>query len=578
MFDYHDPYHPYIPNEPPVTPEDYPEYMPWAPPDAVIPANAQPAVGQPANVQPTAVQQDHIQPDPAPLDPEHFDPMQLDPILLASVLPDPISPEPAQRKPAQQEPRQRDFMQRDLMQRGSMPYYTEPELPPMRSPIYDAAATARPPRRKFSVLPLLALCLCFTLLGGALGGFIVYNMAEFAPASDPAAIGTTIPAATATTAPGGEGQEGDNTPGGGEKQSGDEEPGGAEDPGGGEEQQSGSDPIVYQPDKVLTPAQIYDMANMGVVAISTETTVRNVFGQPATQASAGSGFIISEDGYIVTNNHVIEGATTIMVILAGGESYTAKLVGRDAAEDTALLKIEAEGLTALTWGDSDSLRVGDPVVAIGNPLGELANSMTSGIVSALDRSVNIDGTPMTMLQVDASVSPGNSGGPLFDQYGQVIGIVSAKSSGSGVEGIGFAIPSKIAQYIIDQLHEHGYVVGRPWLGISIQEVDESMSQYYNLPVGVYVVTVEPGSCAEKAGLITGDVIIAFGGDTVRTQEDLVGRKNTCKAGDTVEVKLVRAGQEMTLEVTLDEMPPDEETSQESPDLPPWMPRQDDTGM
>ena len=402
---------------------------------------------------------------------------------------------------------------------------------------YRTNDTVKKMSKKYSLLPMLALCLCFTLIGGALGGLTVMslNASLGAETSPPQADGHS-PSDSSASTPNGNGD---------------------------------TQPIIYQAGAVLTPAQIFDKCNQGVVAISTETAVRNIFGQTATRPAAGSGFVISSDGYIVTNNHVIEGASAIEVLMANGETYPAQLIGRDASNDLAVLKIEASGLTALTWSDSAALTVGSSIIAIGNPLGELANSATSGIVSALDRAVNIDGTPMTMMQIDASVSPGNSGGPLLNEQGEVVGVVSAKSSGSGVEGIGFAIPSNIAQGIVDQLIEYGYVTGRPYLGITPKGVDEAMSHYYNLPIGIYVVSVEPGSCAETAGLQTGDVIIAFDGVTVSTESELVGRKNTRSAGDTVEITIVRAGKEQKLMVTLDEMPQEENLPPQEDMFPPW---------
>ena len=428
------------------------------------------------------------------------------------------------------------------------------ELSPIHDPIASVKASSKAPRKKYNLLPLLALCLCFTLIGGALGGYAVMNF--FSP---PAAE------ATDTLSPDAQSKDVQSAA----------NPAASPDVGS-DARQSGAQTIVYQPGAALTPKEIFEMCNQGVVAISTETASRNVFGMPSTQAAAGSGFIISEDGYIVTNNHVIENATTIKVMLADGDTYSAELIGRDVSNDLAVLKIEAQDLTALSWNDLATLSVGDPIVAIGNPLGELANSMTSGIVSALDRDVNIDGTPMTMLQIDASVSPGNSGGPLLDSYGQVIGIVSAKSSGNGVEGIGFAIPSTIARGIVEQLIQHGYVTGRPQLGINVQTVDESTARYYNLPVGVYVTSVDPGSCAEGAGLQTGDVIVEFNGAAVSSREDLVARKNASSAGDSVTVKIIRAGNEMTLTVILDEAQPEELQPQQQPgNVPPWMQNQNE---
>ena len=219
--------------------------------------------------------------------------------------------------------------------------------------------------------------------------------------------------------------------------------------------------------RTLSLNELFSSANPAVVAISTETTGRNVFGRRVTLPAAGSGFIVSEDGYLVTNNHVIENAASISVLLHDGTSYPAVLVGTDPLSDLAVLKIDANGLSYLVWGDSEDLQVGDQVVAIGNPLGEFANSMTVGYISALDREINIDGTPRNMLQTDAALNEGNSGGPLLNMRGQVVGIVSAKSIGMSVEGLGFAIPSKVAKNIINQLIDGGYVKNRGMIGVQV---------------------------------------------------------------------------------------------------------------
>ncbi len=304
----------------------------------------------------------------------------------------------------------------------------------------------------------------------------------------------------------------------------------------------------------LTVTQVFNKCNPAVVAIATETTT-NVFGQSVSQAAAGSGFIISSSGYVVTNNHVISGASSITVMLYDGKEYTAKLIGSDKATDLAVLKIEGTGFTYLDLGDSSKLVVGEQVVAIGNPLGELANSLSVGYISALARTINIDGDPMVMLQTDASVSPGNSGGPLINLYGQVIGIVSAKSTGSGVEGIGFAIPMNTAIDVINSLIDNGYVTGRPYFGISVQYFSGNTAAYYNISDGLYVMSVEAGSCAEKAGLKVGDRIISLGGTAINSTSDLQTAKLTFRAGATAALVVSRNGQELTLSVTFDEEKP-----------------------
>lgn len=302
--------------------------------------------------------------------------------------------------------------------------------------------------------------------------------------------------------------------------------------------------------KELTIPEVYNKCDSAVVAINTQSTGVNVFGQTVAQASAGSGFLISQDGYVVTNHHVISGATDITVMLNDGQEYAATVVGSDKTTDLAVLKIEGSGFTYLELGDSNRLVVGEQVIAIGNPLGELANSLSVGYISALARTVNIDGDPMIMLQTDASVSPGNSGGPLINLYGQVVGIVSAKSTGSGVEGLGFAIPMNTAIDIINALIDNGYVTGRPYLGVSVQEY--SSNNMYNLTPGLYIMSVDSGSCAEKAGLKPGDRVISLGGNKIGSTSDLKAYKLTFRAGQTTQIVVMRDGQELTLDITFDE--------------------------
>ncbi|MCL2030319.1 MAG: trypsin-like peptidase domain-containing protein [Oscillospiraceae bacterium] len=301
----------------------------------------------------------------------------------------------------------------------------------------------------------------------------------------------------------------------------------------------------------MTPSEIYEACAPAAVAISTERAVRNAFGYTSNRASAGSGFLISADGTVVTNHHVIDGADTIKVLTADGSVYDAVVTGSDATTDLAILSIEAEDMPYLVFGDSDAMRVGDLVAAIGNPLGELANTQTVGTVSGLSREINIDGVPMVMLQTDASVSPGNSGGPLINAFGEVIGIVSAKSVDAGVEGIGFAIPSNSAQSSIADLREYGYI-RRPQMGITIDLDYSSYARRYRLPAGVYVSSVEPGSGAEKAGLREGDVITEMGGTAIINESGLQAAKSRYRAGETVGLKYIRDGKEYTTDITFDE--------------------------
>ena len=316
--------------------------------------------------------------------------------------------------------------------------------------------------------------------------------------------------------------------------------------------------------KTLTPKQVYKMNVGAVCGIATQVTT-NVWGQTATASCAGSGFVLTQDGYIVTNNHVVSGADegTIMVRLYSGEEYQADIIGTDSMNDVALLKIETEGLQAVTIGDSDAIEVGETVEAIGNPLGELTFTMTAGYISALDREINTDGTPINMLQTDAAINSGNSGGPLFDMNGNVIGITTAKVSGeteSGVtiEGIGFAIPINDVLRVVYDLQQYGRVRGRAYLGVTLQDLDSTVAATYNLPAGPQIVTVTEGSCAETAGLQPSDIILEFEGREIGSYTDLVSALSKQQAGDTVTMRIYRAGAELELTLTLDERPDETE--------------------
>lgn len=309
----------------------------------------------------------------------------------------------------------------------------------------------------------------------------------------------------------------------------------------------------------MTASDIYAAACQQVVGITTEVTTQNFFGQTTSAAVSGSGFIISSDGYILTNQHVISYAEAygydVTVMTYDGTSYTAKIVGSYASNDIAVLKIEAEGLTPVTFGDSDSITVGDTVYAVGNPLGELAYSMSTGHVSALDRTITTDESTaaINMFQIDAAVNEGNSGGPAYNDQGQVIGIVSAKASSSGVEGLGFAIPVNDAVSIANELIENGVVTNKVELGVSTQTIPSNVAKYYNMVEGAYLVTVEDGSCAQKAGLQIGDIITAIEGKSVTSSDALRAALRGYNPGDEVEITFYRAGETQTVTVTLDAM-------------------------
>lgn len=308
----------------------------------------------------------------------------------------------------------------------------------------------------------------------------------------------------------------------------------------------------------LTAAQIYATYLNSTVGITTELVETNLWGQQVPAAAAGSGFVISNDGYIVTNYHVIDSATSIKVNFADGKTYDATLVGGDKNQDIAVLKIDAAGLTPVRLGDSDNLVVGEQVVAIGNPLGELTYSMTSGIVSALNRNVTMsDGRRMNYIQTDTAINAGNSGGPLFNMYGEVIGIVSAKLSSSGgngsasVEGLGFAIPYNDVGSMIQDIIQYGYVTGRPYLGIIGQSVSGEAVRY-GTPAGTFVMGVVDGAAAAKAGIQKGDIITKIDDKDITSMDDLQNAQSGYKAGDTAQFTLIRNGEKQTVSVTFSE--------------------------
>ena len=308
----------------------------------------------------------------------------------------------------------------------------------------------------------------------------------------------------------------------------------------------------------MSASDIYAAACQQVVGITTELTYQNFFGQTSSQAVSGSGFIITEDGYILTNYHVIsyaaQGNYAITVMTYDGTSYTAKIVGVDSSNDIAVLKIDATELTPVTFGDSDEMSVGDTVYAVGNPLGELEFSMSTGHVSAKDRAITTEEstTPINVFQIDAAVNSGNSGGPVYNDAGQVIGIVTAKYSSTGVEGLGFAIPINDAVNLANELMENGVVTNKVQLGITTQTVPASVAQYYNMVEGAYVYSVNEGSCAEKAGLQIGDIITAVGGKAVASSDALKAALRSFAPGDTTELTVYRGGKTVTVTVTLDE--------------------------
>ena len=299
----------------------------------------------------------------------------------------------------------------------------------------------------------------------------------------------------------------------------------------------------------MTPAQVYAQCVNSVVAIN---------GTSNQGSSSGSGFILSEDGYVVTNYHVVEGQSKLTVVTSNGSKYSAEYIGGNEANDIAVIKMDAQGMPSVTIGKSSELVVGEQVAAIGNPLGQLASTLTVGYISAKDRIVATDGTQINMLQTDAAINPGNSGGPLFNMKGEVIGITSAKysgttNSGATIEGIGFAIPIDDVLEMISDLRDYGYITGG-YLGITASDVDPEAAELYGLPSGALVREVISGSCAQKAGMKTQDIIVDVGGHKVTNLNDLSRALNKFKAGETVTIKVYRSGKEVSLSVVLDERP------------------------
>ncbi|HWP80797.1 MAG TPA: trypsin-like peptidase domain-containing protein [Candidatus Acidoferrum sp.] len=305
--------------------------------------------------------------------------------------------------------------------------------------------------------------------------------------------------------------------------------------------------VVYEPvsyGNTLTVPQIIEAAKPSVVSVI--CTGRY-------QQTLGSGVIMTEDGKIITNNHVIEGATTITVRLSDGTEYEATVLGADRPTDLAVLQIKADGLKAAAFGDSDKLIQGEIAVAIGSPLGlEFEGSSTQGIISATSRTIEVDGRTMELIQTDAAINPGNSGGALVNGNGEVIGINSVKIVSSDTEGLGFAIPTNLALPIAEQLIDNGYVTGRPSIGITVEDISAMEAQFYRVPQGPLVQLVDPSSGAAKAGIQAGDIITAIDGKTVTSYAELESAKQTYEPGDTVTISVYRNGSTLDFKVTLDE--------------------------
>ncbi|MDY3014294.1 MAG: trypsin-like peptidase domain-containing protein [Evtepia sp.] len=321
-------------------------------------------------------------------------------------------------------------------------------------------------------------------------------------------------------------------------------------------------------EKEMTTEEIYGAYSASCVGITVDIVSTNIFGQTVTGAAAGSGFVITENGYILTNYHVIEGANSITVTFVDGKQYPATVVGGEAENDIAVIKIEATGLKPVVIGKSSDMLVGEQVTTIGNPLGELTFSQTAGIISALNRTVTMsNGQQMNMIQTDCAINSGNSGGPLFNSHGEVIGIVSAKLSSNGssssasVEGLGFAIPMDDVASMVSDLVNKGYVTGKPVMGVIMEDVDQQV-QAYGIPAGVLVGKVSEGMPAAKAGLKDGDIITKIDDTEVKSRTELAAAVDQHKPGDQVTLTVYRSGETLTVKVTLEESTPETEAKQE----------------
>lgn len=395
---------------------------------------------------------------------------------------------------------------------GQNPSFHQDNLPAPHAQETDPSATPPQKKRSFSTR-LIALCLFCALLGGLGGGLAVNFLGGDRPTLY---VGDRTPVALSS--------------------------------------------VPTDTRAQMKVPELYANYVDSCVGITVDIVSTNLFGQPVTLAAAGSGFVITEDGYIMTNYHVIDGASSIKVTFVDGKSYSAQLIGGDGDNDIAIIKIAASELKPIVIGDSSKMYVGETVVTIGNPLGELTFSLSDGVVSALERSISVSaGKAMEMIQTNCAINSGNSGGPLFNLYGEVIGIVSAKYSSPGgapsgiasVEGLGFAIPISNVKDMIADIIDKGYVTGKPYLGVLIQNVTEDV-QAYGIPAGAEMRYVTPSLSAAKAGVHEGDIVTAVGDTLITDTSGLIEAIFQYKAGDTIQLKLYRSGERLELSVKLDE--------------------------
>ena len=397
------------------------------------------------------------------------------------------------------------------------------ETPSQEIPVYTPPTPKKREKKNRMGLRICALALVFALLGGALGagGVIWYE-------SSRGQTGTTSKNETAMLQ--------------------------------GIRENSVLNTVTVDTGKEMTAAEVYAANVNSTVGITTSITT-NYWGFQTTSAAAGSGFILTEDGYILTNYHVVENSNSITVAMYNGDTYDATLIGYDESNDVAVLKVDAEGLSPVVLGDSDNLNVGDSVVAIGNPLGELTFSLTAGLVSAKDREVTLSNSlTMDLIQTDCAINSGNSGGALFNLYGEVIGITNAKyssssaSSEASIDNIGFAIPIDQVRSIFESIITNGYIV-KPYIGVTVSDVSAE-SQSYGLPQGAAVRSVTENGPAAEAGLQENDIITTVNGEAITGSNDLVKLVKAASAGDTLELTVYRQGQTVTLTLTVGEQKTD----------------------
>ncbi len=433
---------------------------------------------------------------------------------------------PAQEQPQTEQTEQPQASAPETPQYNSYQAYQSYQTynPYQAQPQHSAPPQKKTPKKKRWGLRIAVVALCCALVGSAAGGAIVGSVMHTMYKNDVSLTQKPSDSQTATTP---------------------------------------SEPTTQvvqtkNPSTPLTPAEIYAQNVSAVVSISNQATT-NVFGQVTSTASSGTGFVISSDGEILTNYHVVKNASKLTVTMNSGETYDATVIGYEEDSDVALIKINAENLATVQLGNSSALRVGDEVAAIGNPLGELTNTMTVGYVSALDRYINTDGSPINMMQIDAAINSGNSGGPLFDMNGNVVGITTAKysgttNSGTTIEGIGFAIPIDDVTAILDDLRTNGRVTNRAYIGVTVGNVSSADAENYGFPQGVLVNSVETGGSGEKAGLQRYDIITAIDDTLVKSIDELSAALKSYRAGDQATLTVYRSGKTMELSITFGEKP------------------------